>query len=295
MLGLSIYNGIILDLHFPNALYKKLLEVPLTIEDLAQIQPQIARSMVMMMEMGQCQPDDDEKKKKKNCKDNKEGKKKEKEDSYSSTATEDEDEDEVEALCLTFSTVRRVYGEQREIDLVPNGRNITVTSKNREAYVRAYIDWFFNDSVREIFKEFFIGFHTVVGDLIRMFQPEELEVLIVGSRTLDFAELQSHTVYDGGYDSNHRAIKNFWDIVLHSFTDDERRRLLYFVTSCDRAPIGGLGRMKFIIAKNGGDSEQLPTSHTCFNVLMLPQYATKEKMRKKLLSAIRNTEGFGLK
>jgi hypothetical protein len=42
------------------------------------------------------------------------------------------------------------------------------------------------------------------------------------------------------------------------------------------------------------DSELLPTSHTCFNVLLLPQYSTKEKLRSKLMLALGNAEGFGL-
>jgi hypothetical protein len=64
--------------------------------------------------------------------------------------------------------------------------------------------------------------------------------------------------------NTHPTIVDFWNIVINEFSDDERRKLLYFVTSCDRSPIGGLGQLKFIIAKNGTDTEQLPTSHTWF-------------------------------
>jgi hypothetical protein len=79
------------------------------------------------------------------------------------------------------------------------------------------------------------------------------------------------------------------------FTDEQRRKLLHFVTSCDRAPIGGLEKLRLTIQKNGTDTEQLPTAHTCFNILMLPEYGTKEKLRSKLIIAINNAEGFGLK
>jgi hypothetical protein len=38
----------------------------------------------------------------------------------------------------------------------------------------------------------------------------------------------------------------------------------------------------------------LPSAHTCFNVFLLPNYATKEKLREKLIKALDNAEGFGL-
>ena len=62
----------------------------------------------------------------------------------------------------------------------------------------------------------------------------------------------------------------------------------------DRAPIGGLGSMKCIIQRDGPDSDKLPTSHTCFNTLLLPEYASRVKMLGRLRLAIMNAEGFGL-
>lgn len=39
---------------------------------------------------------------------------------------------------------------------------------------------------------------------------------------------------------------------------------------------------------------RLPTSHTCFNVLLLPEYGSKEKLRERLLKAITYAKGFGM-
>jgi len=39
---------------------------------------------------------------------------------------------------------------------------------------------------------------------------------------------------------------------------------------------------------------RLPTSHTCFNVLLLPEYSTIEKLRERLLKAITYAKGFGM-
>lgn len=39
---------------------------------------------------------------------------------------------------------------------------------------------------------------------------------------------------------------------------------------------------------------RLPTSHTCFNVLLLPEYSSKEKLKERLLKAITYAKGFGM-
>jgi hypothetical protein len=61
------------------------------------------------------------------------------------------------------------------------------------------------------------------------------------------------------------------------YPDEQKRKLLQFATGTDRAPVGGLGKLKFIIAKQGADSDRLPTSHTCFNALLLPQVGDLEE------------------
>jgi ubiquitin-protein ligase E3 A len=42
-----------------------------------------------------------------------------------------------------------------------------------------------------------------------------------------------------------------------------------------------------IIAKNGPDSDRLPSAHTCFNALLLPEYSAKEKLVNLLNKAIK--------
>lgn len=45
VLGLAIYNSVILDLHFPTVVYKKLLGQSLTIEDIKEIEPEVYKSL----------------------------------------------------------------------------------------------------------------------------------------------------------------------------------------------------------------------------------------------------------
>jgi ubiquitin-protein ligase E3 A len=87
----------------------------------------------------------------------------------------------------------------------------------------------------------------------------------------------------------------FWELV-HAFPEEQKKRLLFFVTGSDRVPINGLASLhpQFVVAKNGPHSERLPTAHTCFNYLLLPSYRDKAALRARLETAIDNAEGFGL-
>ena len=65
--------------------------------------------------------------------------------------------------------------------------------------------------------------------------------------------------------------------------------------SSDRSPIDGLSKLEFVVSKNGTEDSRLPSAHTCFNHLLLPDYSSIEAMREKLKFAIYHSEGFGLR
>jgi ubiquitin-protein ligase E3 A len=103
------------------------------------------------------------------------------------------------------------------------------------------------------------------------------------------------TLYDDGLDASSQVVRWFWE-VCHALDESRKKRLLAFVTGSDRVPIKGLGHLNppFIISKMGGDPDRLPTAHTCFNHLLLPQYSSKETLMRMLDFALDNSEGFGL-
>lgn len=54
------------------------------------------------------------------------------------------------------------------------------------------------------------------------------------------------------------------------------------------------GPQKFSIHKAPGDKTRLPSAHTCFNQLDLPDYDTEEVLKAKLKQAVCEAhEGFG--
>jgi hypothetical protein len=44
----------------------------------------------------------------------------------------------------------------------------------------------------------------------------------------------------------------------------------------------------------GADTDRLPSASTCFNLLKLPAYKTKKRLKERLLYAIRSGAGFEL-
>ena len=70
--------------------------------------------------------------------------------------------------------------------------------------------------------------------------------------------------------------------------------MLQFSTGSDRAPVNGLKSLLFGIVREGGcDDRRLPSSHTCFNRLDMPEYSSKEVLKRNLEIAIANATGFG--
>lgn len=260
VMGLAVYNGVILDLHFPTVIYKKLVDCEPELEDLMQINPQTAKNLRGLLEY------DEEKENKKI--------------------------EEVYGISFQVSIID-AFGERHDHNLIDDGNNILVNKDNREDYVRLYVKYLLVDSIKFQFESFKKGFKYICdSNAFNLFRYEELELLICGSPILDFNALEKTTTYNG-YTKEDDTIKYFWE-VLHELSTDLKRRFLLFTTGSDRSPIGGLGRLGLIISKHGNDDNRLPSAQTCFNYLFLPPFKTKESLKKNLLTAIEHTEGFGL-
>ena len=176
--------------------------------------------------------------------------------------------------------------------------DIAVTGDNRREFVDAYVKWILTDSVSSQFDEFLKGFNRVVAaDSTSLFMAEELELLVAGVPHLDFNELQKATEYIGWSQSDpstNPTVQYFWSVV-EELTAEQQQKLLMFATGSTRAPIGGLQSLDFKLQRMGPNSNSLPTSHTCFNTLLIPEYSSREVLKERLLKAIEECEGFGLK
>ena len=177
---------------------------------------------------------------------------------------------------------------------MPDGAELFVNQENKNEYVMLLIDFIFNQQCEEQFKAFKRGFFRVVSsEVLELCRPEELELLICGSKQLKFEDLELAAQYVDGYTAESDVAKWLWEVVTE-FSEQEKKQFLQFTTGCDRAPINGLKNLPIYIGRHGPDTDRLPTAHTCFNHLLIPEYSSKEKLKTKLLLAMQNAEGFGL-
>ncbi|XP_016343375.1 probable E3 ubiquitin-protein ligase HERC4 isoform X1 [Sinocyclocheilus anshuiensis] len=254
--GLAIYNLTIVELNFPLALYKKLLKKTPTLEDLKELMPDVGRSLQQLLDY-----------------------------------TEDDLE---ETFCLNFTITEEIFGTTEVLELVPNGTDISVNKSNRQEFVNAYVVYKFNTSVAPQFSAFYAGFHKVCGGkVLELFQPSELQAMVIGNTNYDWKELEKSTEYKGEYWADHPTIKIFWE-VFHELPLEKKKQFLLFLTGSDRIPILGMKSLALVIQPTGGGEQYFPVAHTCFNLLDLPKYTNKETLKEKLLHAIEHNQGFNL-
>lgn len=124
-----------------------------------------------------------------------------------------------------------VFGNKMSHILKENGDKILVNQDNKQEFVDLYADYLLNVSIEKQFKAFKKGFQMVTDEspLHLLFRPEEVELLVCGSKNFDFDELEESTEYDGGYTAESEIIKHFWSIV-HGLSLDSKRKLLQFTT-----------------------------------------------------------------
>lgn len=258
IIGKAVYDGFVLDCHFSRAVFKRILGKPVSLKDMESLDLDYYKSLVWMLE-----------------------------------------NDITDIIVETFSVETDDYGEHKIIDLIPNGRNIAVTQENKQEYVKAIVEYRLLTSVKEQMDNFLEGFYSMIPkDLISIFDEQELELLVSGLPDIDVDDWKNNTIYTT-YLPSSPQVQWFWRAVK-SFDAEERAKLLQFVTGTSKVPLNGFkelsgmnGVSKFTIHKTFG-TDRLPTAHTCFNQLDLPEYESYSKLRNALLLAIREGhEGFG--
>ncbi|KAK7203014.1 hypothetical protein BZA70DRAFT_242056, partial [Myxozyma melibiosi] len=259
IIGKALYEGRVLDCHFSRAVYKRMLGRQVALKDMENLDLEYYKSLVWMLE-----------------------------------------NDITDVITETMSLEADDYGDKKIIDLIPNGREIAVTEENKNEYVRLVVGYRLLTSVQEQLDSFLKGFYDIVpADLISIFNENELELLISGLPDIDVDDWRNNTVYQN-YSASSPQIQWFWRAV-RSFDLEERANLLQFVTGTSKVPLNGFAELegmngvsRFSIHRDYGRKERLPSSHTCFNQLDMPEYDSYEALRTALLMAItEGTEGFG--
>ncbi|XP_050469848.1 E3 ubiquitin-protein ligase HECW2 isoform X2 [Bombus huntii] len=260
VLGLALVHQYLLDAFFTRPFYKALLRIPASLSDLESLDQEFHQSLMWIKER----------------------------------------DISIEPLELTFSVTEELLGRVAERELKPGGRNIAVTEKNKKEYLERVVRWRLERGIAEQTESLVRGFYEVVDPrLVSVFDARELELVIAGAAEIDLNDWRTHTEYRSGYHDAHPVVEWFWSSISR-FTNEQRLRLLQFVTGTSSIPYegfaalrGSTGPRKFCIEK-WGRPNSLPRAHTCFNRLDLPPYPTPEILYEKLLLAVEETNTFGI-
>ncbi|KAI8637213.1 hypothetical protein BD408DRAFT_447787 [Parasitella parasitica] len=251
VIGKAIYDGRLLDAYFTRSFYKHILGRTVDYRDVEALDPEYYKSLVWML-----------------------------------------DNDITDIIDLTFSIETDFFGTNETVDLKPDGRNIPVTEANKHEYVTLVTEQKLTTAIKDQINAFVQGFHDVIpAPLIQIFNEQELELLISGLPDIDIDDWKNNTEYQG-YAASSPPIQWFWRAV-RSFDQEERAKLLQFATGTSKVPLEGFSQLqgssgvqKFQIHKDFGGENRLPSAHTCFNQVDLPQYDSYENLRANLFKAI---------
>jgi len=261
IVGKAIYDGILVELRLAPFFLRKMLGKEMYFDDLASLDPGLHKNLLFVKNY----------------------------------------EGDFEDLGLNFAVTEDHYGTVHSTPLVPGGEEQAVTRDNVLRYKNLVSDYWLNRRIRDHSQAFMRGLSDIVQpDWIRMFSPEELQMIISGSvKPIDVQDLRAHCVYGGGYTDEHPSVEAFWR-VLHELEDKDLELLLMFVTSCSRPPLLGFKDLQpcFCIQKTAHSAEEansrLPTASTCMNLLKLPCYTNDKDLKSRLLYAIKAGAGFEL-
>ncbi|KAH9311826.1 hypothetical protein KI387_026861, partial [Taxus chinensis] len=241
ILGKAMFEGILVDIPFATFFLSKLKEKHNYLHDLPSLDPELYRNLLSLKHY----------------------------------------EGDVSQLGLYFVSEDNEFGEQKEEELLPGGKDIQVTNANVIMFIHLVANHRLNNQIRNQSSYFLRGFKQLIqSDWISMFNEHELQLLISGSMDgMDVDDLHSNVHYAGGYSEDHPVIQMFWE-VMKKFNLQQQKRFLKFVTGCSRGPLLGFKYLEppFCIQRAAPEDapdellDRLPTSATCVNLLKLPPY-----------------------
>jgi hypothetical protein len=209
--------------------------------------------------------------------------------------------EDVETLGLDFTVDHPNQNQiEKEIELIPNGSEIPVTNENKQQYLDVKFKYIIFDSVSEQLHAFLKGIYQVVPvELLALFDYEELDYVLCGSREVDVDDWECNTVVSSKLKPS-RTLRWFWEIV-REMPNEYRSRLLQYATGSSRVPLVGFkgltsrdGRLcPFSLKGTTDGSVSYIHAHACFNRLDLPFYTKKVDLEKALMAIVQSEDTYG--
>ncbi|ODN02096.1 Apoptosis-resistant E3 ubiquitin protein ligase 1, partial [Orchesella cincta] len=207
-------------------------------------------------------------------------------------------ENDVEEMDLSFTEEEYDPSGKllKTVELITDGSKVIVTNENKREYLNALAQYRLAIKVKMEIEAFQKGLNEIVPDeLMSIFDENELELLMCGTSEYSVTELREHHVVCGATGDFRKILDWFWTAVAN-MSEEEKARLLQFTTGCSQLPPGGFRELSPLFQITPAPTYgNLPTAHTCFNQLCLPDYDSYESFEKALRIAINEgSEGFGL-
>ena len=202
-------------------------------------------------------------------------------------------------------------GKIYEIELVPEGKNMYLTDENKNTFIEKviYYETFYRyeEQIEKMREGFFSLFDE---EIMKLFKPEEFNFQISGQKIIDLEDWKKNTIYKGHYNEDNQTIKYFWE-VLSELSQNDLFIFFNFCTSSTHVPLDGFNSLKGVNNKiqkftiepkltltfdeSKNNEFKLIEAKTCFNRILLPEYNSKEEMKKSINIILGNdTQFFGL-
>ncbi|KAI8054217.1 hypothetical protein BDF22DRAFT_742143 [Syncephalis plumigaleata] len=185
------------------------------------------------------------------------------------------------------------------IELKNDGQEIDVTIYNLEEYIQLVLDWTLNKGIEEQATAFQEGFDSKfpIKSLLCFESDELLPLLSAAVEEWHLEVIIESIKTDHGYTTESMAVLHLAEIMCELDTN-EQRLFLQFITGSPRLPVGGFKRLypPLTVVRKLPESplisdDYLPSVMTCVNYLKLPDYSSKELMKKRLFQAIKEGQG----
>ncbi|XP_066271875.1 probable E3 ubiquitin-protein ligase HERC1 [Branchiostoma lanceolatum] len=252
LFGVAIRTKKPLDLHLAPMVWKQLAGMPLTIDDVEDVDALFVQSLRSIRDIDK------------------------------SGVTSETFHEVIPLDCFEGQSV-----DGRFVPIIPGGRSIPLTFHNRKEYVERALQYRLHEIDRQVsaVRE---GMAWIVPvTLLSLQTARHLESMVCGMPDISVDILKKVVRYRE-IDDNHHLVQWFWQ-TLEQFSNDERILFMRFVSGRSRLPanIADISQ-RFQIMKVDRTGDGLPTAQTCFFQLRLPPYSSQEVMAERLRYAINN-------
>ncbi|XP_057578758.1 probable E3 ubiquitin-protein ligase HERC1 isoform X12 [Hippopotamus amphibius kiboko] len=252
LMGVAIRTKKPLDLHLAPLVWKQLCCVPLTLEDLEEVDLLYVQTLNSILHI------------------------------EDSGITE---ESFHEMIPLDSFVGQSADGKM--VPIIPGGNSIPLTFSNRKEYVERAIEYRLHEMDRQVaaVRE---GMSWIIPvPLLSLLTAKQLEQMVCGMPEISVEVLKKVVRYRE-VDEQHQLVQWFWH-TLEEFSNEERVLFMRFVSGRSRLPANTADiSQRFQIMKVDRPYDSLPTSQTCFFQLRLPPYSSQLVMAERLRYAINN-------